>query len=305
MAAGLAASFKPGDEVVLTEMEHHSNILPWQALAKERGIKLVYVKVKEDGTLDLEHYRSLLNAKTKLVAAVYCSNTLGTVNPIDEMVIDAKKVGAQFLVDGAQSVSLVPTDVKELGCDYFCFSGHKIFAPFGIGVLYGRQEALSKLSLYQSGGSTVSKVTKEDAVFLQAPYCFEAGTPNVGGAVGIAAAIDYLEKLDFDEIHQHEKSLHKALCESIESVQGSRIVGFNKTQANIVSFYFEDMHFGDVAQILDQQNVAIRAGFHCTEPLVRRFQLQGTLRASLSIYNNFEDIEKFQKALVKAKEMLL
>lgn len=294
---------KEGDEILLTEMEHHGNIVPWQMAAEEKRAKIVPVRVLDNGELDMADFKAKLNARTKIVAVTACSNVLGTVNDIATIVAEAHKVGAKVLVDGAQIVSQEPVDVQALDCDFFAFSGHKLFAPFGIGVLYGKKELLEKMPPYQGGGSMISQVMFEKTTFNDVPFRFEAGTPNVEGAVGLHEALNFVTGLGFDKIKIHKKELLTAATEGLLKVPQIKIIGTAPNKGPILSFILEGSHHSDVGQILDQQGVAVRAGHHCTQPLMKRFGIAGTVRASFSIYNNMQDVESFLKGVKKAQEL--
>ncbi len=295
----------PGDEILLTYMEHHSNIVPWQMIAKERGLKIVAVPVTAEGEIRLEDFRKNISQRTKLVSMVHVSNALGTINPIAEMVRISREVGAITVVDAAQSVSTVKVDVQVLGCDFLAFSGHKLFGPNGVGVLYGRQELLNKMPPYQGGGSMISTVSFEGTNYLEAPQRFEAGTPPVAEAVGLAEAIRYFTSLGIENTKQHKKRLLALATERLKSIPGIRLVGEAEQKTAIVSFLLEGTHPSDIGQILDQQGVAVRVGHHCNQPLMTFFKIPGTVRASFTIYNNDADVDAFYKAVLKAKEILL
>lgn len=292
-----------GDEVLLTEMEHHGNIVPWQLAAQEKKARVVAARVLDNGELDMADFRLKLNAKTKIVAVTACSNVLGTVNNIAAIVAEAHKVGAKVLVDGAQIVSQEAVDVQALGCDFFVFSGHKLFAPFGIGILYGKKEILDQMPPYQGGGSMISSVSFDKTTFNEVPFRFEAGTPNVEGAIGLHAALEFIKTIGFEKIRAHKKSLLTAATEGLLQLPQVRVIGTAPGKGPILSFVLEGAHHSDVGQILDQQGVAVRAGHHCTQPLMKRFGITGTVRASFSIYNNMQDVESFLDGVKKAQEL--
>jgi cysteine desulfurase/selenocysteine lyase len=294
---------KEGDEILLTEMEHHGNIVPWQIVAETKKAKVIAVKVLDNGDLDMADFRAKLGPKTKIVAVTACSNVLGTVNDISTIVKEAHKVGAKVLVDGAQLVSQEAVDVQALDCDFFAFSGHKLFAPFGIGILYGKKEILDSMPPYQGGGSMIAKVSFEGTTFNDVPFRFEAGTPNVEGAIGLHEALQFLKTIGFDKIRAHKKELLAAATEGLLKIPQVKILGNSANKGPILSFNLEGAHHSDVGQILDQQGVAVRAGHHCTQPLMKRFGITGTVRASFSIYNNMQDVESFLKGVKKAQEM--
>lgn len=294
---------KEGDEILVTIMEHHANIVPWQIIAEEKKAKVLAVNVKDNGELDLEDFKAKLSQKTKIFAFTACSNTLGTVNDMKMLTAEAHKVGAKVLIDGAQIVSQEAVDVQAIGCDFFAFSGHKIFAPFGIGVLYGKKEILDQMPPYQGGGSMISKVSFEKTTFNEAPFRFEAGTPNVEGAIALHAALDFVTDIGFDKIKAHKKELLDAATEGLKKIPQVRIIGTAPHKGPVLSFVIEGTHHSDVGQILDQQGIAVRAGHHCCQPLMARFGISGTVRASFSIYNNMQDVESFLKAVKKAQEL--
>lgn len=294
---------KEGEEILLTEMEHHGNIVPWQIVAEEKKAQVKAVRVLDNGELDFADFKSKLSSKTKIVAVTACSNVLGTVNDIRNIVIEAHKVGAKVLVDGAQIVSQEVVDVQSLNCDFFAFSGHKLFAPFGIGVLYGKKELLDQMPPYQGGGSMISKVSFEKTTFNEAPFRFEAGTPNVEGAIALHTALEFVQEIGFDRIGTHKKELLTAATEGLLKIPQVEIVGTAPHKGPILSFNIEGSHHSDIGQILDQQGVAVRAGHHCTQPLMKRFGITGTVRASFSVYNNMQDVESFLTAVKKAQEL--
>lgn len=294
-----------GDEIVLTEMEHHSNIVPWQNLAQEKNLKLSYIPVLENGNLDLSSLDQIITSKTKLVSFTGCSNILGTINPIEKIVEQAKKVKAVTVLDAAQLVTQKKIDVKKWGIDFLVFSSHKLFGPYGFGALFGRKELLEKMPPYQFGGSMISSVKYEKSSYNSLPYKFEAGTPHIEGAIGTAAAIQFFNQFSIDEIFQHEKNLAEAFINHLKQIPEAKIFGESETKAAIVSFNLKGAHHSDIGQILDQQGVAVRVGHHCTQPLLAKFGLTGTVRASFSIYNNMNDVERLILALDKARKMLL
>lgn len=294
---------KEGDEILVTVMEHHANIVPWQIVAEEKKAKVLAVDVKDNGELDMEDFHKKLSSKTKIFAFTACSNTLGTVNDMKALTAAAHKVGAKVLIDGAQIVSQEAVNVADIGCDFFVFSGHKIFAPFGIGVLYGKKDLLDQMPPYQGGGSMISKVSFEKTTFNEAPFRFEAGTPNVEGAIALHAALDFVNSIGFDKIKAHKKQLLEAATEGLQKIPGVRIIGTAPHKGPVLSFVLEGAHHSDVGQVLDQQGIAVRAGHHCCQPLMARFGITGTVRASFSIYNNMQDVESFLKAVKKAQEL--
>ncbi len=294
-----------GDEIVLTELEHHANIVPWQILAQRKNCKLKYIPVTTEGDLDYSSLDQIITKKTKLISFSGCSNILGTLVDIKRLVAKAKEVGAVTVLDAAQLVSQKPIDVKNMNVDFLVFSAHKLFGPYGFGVLYGKKELLEKMPPYQLGGSMISNVNYVVTTFNELPFKFEAGTPHIEGAVGTAAAIDFFKSLNLTEIFNHEQSLMKKLVAGLQDISGVEFFGTAAEKAAIVSFNIKGAHHSDVGQILDQQGVAVRVGHHCTQPLLKKFDLTGTVRASISIYNNENDIDLFLAAIRKAKRMLL
>lgn len=304
VAQCLGQSLKPGDEILLTEMEHHSGIVPWQLVAEKTGAKIVAVAVTEAGEIDFKDLEKKISNKTKIASVVHCSNTLGTVNDVKAIAEKVHKVGGLMVVDGAQMVANRPVSVKDLNCDFYAFSGHKLFGPYGIGVLYGKKTLLDKLPPYQGGGSMISEVRFEKTTYHDIPHRFEAGTPNIEGALGLKAAIDYLGEQSWDDIHEHEEGLRRYTEDKLRMVPGLRIIGEAKDKAPIVSFVIDGIHPNDIGQILNEENVAVRTGHHCTQPLMAKLGIPATVRASLSIYNQQSDVDALVKAVIKAKEML-
>ncbi|MGH7139619.1 MAG: aminotransferase class V-fold PLP-dependent enzyme [Pirellulales bacterium] len=295
----------PGDEILLTEMEHHSNIVPWQQLAARTGAALRYVPVRDDGLLDLEAFQQLLSDRTKIVAVTAASNVLGTYTPVAQIVLQAHAAGAKVLVDAAQSVPHTTTDVQTLDADFLAFSGHKLMGPTGIGVLYGRQELLAAMPPFLGGGSMIRRVTLDGFEPADLPARFEAGTPPIVEAIGLGVAIDYLRGIGLEKVHQHERLLTAAVQDAIGSLSGVRIYGPPLEQkAGIVSFALSGIHAHDVAQILDQQGIAVRAGHHCAMPLHNRLGIAATTRVSFYLYNTLAEIEHLAPALEKVKRTL-
>ena len=305
----VAASFgeqniQAGDEILVSIMEHHSNLLPWQQLAKRKQAKLNFIEINSDGLLDMENLKSKINSKTKIVALTHVSNVLGTINPIKELTDLAHEKGAIVVVDGAQAVGHFPIDVAELNVDFYAFSGHKMFAPTGIGVLYGKKDLLDKMLPYRLGGEMIANVTREGATWAEVPYKFEAGTPNIAGAIGLGAAIDYLQSLDFDLIQKHEQELTSYALEKLKNISGLTIYGPQKSNGRIgvISFNLKNIHPHDLATALDLDGIEVRAGHHCAQPLMASLDTESTVRASLSIYNTKDDIDKLVSSLHEAKE---
>lgn len=305
----VAASFgeqniQAGDEILVSIMEHHSNLLPWQQLAQRKQAKLNFVEINSDGLLDIENLKSKINSKTKIVALTHVSNVLGTINPIKELTDLAHEKGAIVVVDGAQAVGHFPIDVAELNVDFYAFSGHKMFAPTGIGVLYGKKDLLDKMTPYRLGGEMIANVTREGAIWADLPYKFEAGTPNIAGAIGLGAAIDYLQSLDFELIQKHEQELTSYALAKLKNVSGLTIYGPQKSndRIGVISFNLKNIHPHDLATTLDLDGIEVRAGHHCAQPLMASLDTESTVRASLSIYNTKDDIDKLVSSLREAKE---
>ncbi len=298
-------SVKEGDEILITEMEHHGNIVPWQMLAEQVGAKVVAAGILDNGELDLEDFKKKLTSKTKIVSFTASSNVLGTNNDMKLLTKLAHAAGAKVVIDGAQIVSQAVINVQDIDCDFFVFSAHKLFGPFGFGAVYGKKALLETMPPYQGGGSMIAKVTIAKTTYNDVPFRFEAGTPHVEGAVGLHAAIDFIEKIGFDKVHTYEMELLKIATEKLSAIPDLKIFGTAANKGPIISFNLKGAHHSDVGQILDQEGVAVRAGHHCTQPLMTRLGVPGTVRASFSVYNNLEDIDALVKAVVKAREMLL
>jgi cysteine desulfurase/selenocysteine lyase len=304
VAASLgSAVLGPGDEVLVSWMEHHSNIVPWQLICARTGARLVAAPITESGELDLDAFGRLLSQRTKIVALVHVSNALGTVNPVKELTAKAHAAGALVLIDGAQAVAHRRVDVQDLDCDFYAFSGHKMYAPTGIGALYGRRRVLATLPPYQGGGEMILSVTFAETTYNALPHKFEAGTPNVTGAVALGAAIDYLARVDRNALARHEADLLAYATELVSQVEGSRIIGTAPDKAGVVSFVLEGIHAHDVGTILDQHGVAVRTGHHCAMPVMEHFEVPATVRASFGIYTNRADIDQLVHALHKAREI--
>jgi cysteine desulfurase / selenocysteine lyase len=292
-----------GDEIVITEMEHHSNIVPWQVLCEEKGAKVRVVPVTDSGELRVDEYDRLLNDRTRLVAVAHVSNVLGTVNPLADIVQRARARGIPVLVDGAQAVAHMPVDVQALGCDFYVFSGHKIFGPTGIGVLYGRKALLEAMPVYQVGGGQISRVTFERTTYADLPYKFEAGTPDIAGAIGLAAALEYVAAIGLDRISAYEHELLAYATGALSQVPGLRLTGTARDKASVLSFVLDDIHPHDVGTILDREGVAVRAGHHCCQPLMGRLGVPATARASLAMYNTRDEIDALIAALGTVREV--
>jgi cysteine desulfurase/selenocysteine lyase len=297
------ANVGAGDEIVLTEMEHHSNIVPWQILAQEKGARIRTVPLTDTGELQLDAFEKLLNDRTKIVAISHVSNVLGTINPVADMVRIAKNRGITVLVDGAQAVAHGVVDVQALGCDFYAFSAHKIFGPTGIGVLYGRAALLESMPVYQGGGGMIGRVSFDGTTYADLPYKYEAGTPNIAGAIGMGVALEYVMNIGPDRISAYEQELLAYATQKLSSVPGLRLIGTAAHKAAVVSFVLDDVHPHDVGTILDREGVAIRAGHHCCQPLMWRLGVAATARASFALYNTREEVDVLVKALGTVHEV--
>ena len=293
----------PDDEVLVTWMEHHSNIVPWQLACEKTGAKLRAVPINSNGELDLNEYTRLLTDKTKIVAVGHVSNALGTINPIEHIISTAHKVGALVVVDGAQSVPHIKIDVQAMDCDFYAFSGHKMYGPSGIGVLYGKKALLNDMPPYQGGGEMILTVSFEKTTYNELPCKFEAGTPNITGAVGLGATVDYLNSIDFDALSRYEADLLNHATEKFLELPGGRIIGTANKKASVLSFMLGDIHAHDLGTILDQDGIAIRTGHHCAMPVMDHFGIPATGRASFALYNNIEDIDRFILGLKESMEL--
>ncbi len=298
-------NIKEGDKIIVSELEHHSNIVPWQMLTDERHAELVALPVSDLGEIDLDAFEMLLDKNVKLIALNQVSNALGTINPVKKIIELAHKVGAKVLVDGAQAVAHFPVDVQDLDCDFYVFSGHKLYGPTGIGVLWGREELLNEMPPYHFGGEMIEKVSFAGTTFNCLPYKFEAGTPDICGAISLAAAVDYVMSFDRAEVEKHENALLAYAIAKSADIPGLRRIGESKTATGVFSFVIEGTHPADIGMLLDQQGVAVRTGHHCTQPLMDRFDLPGTVRASFAMYNTKQDIDRLFEALKKVLEFLV
>jgi cysteine desulfurase/selenocysteine lyase len=301
VASGLGATLQAGDEIVLSEMEHHANIVPWHFLRERKGVVLKWVRVTDDGALDLEHFQSLLGPKTRVVALSHMSNVLGTINPVMELARMAHEAGALVLLDGCQGVVHKPVDVKALDVDFYVFSGHKLYGPTGIGALYGKADRLAALPPYQGGGEMIGQVTFDEITYADPPHRFEAGTPPILEAIGFGAAIDFLSGLDRIAIAEHEHALYQRVREGLAGSNWLRVLGEAPGKGAILSFTVDGAHAHDVAQILDRYGIAVRAGTHCAEPLMKRFGVTSSARASFALYNTQEEADAFVDALTKTQ----
>lgn len=304
VASSYGASLKADDEIIISTLEHHSNIVPWQMLCERSGAKLRVIPLKADGSLDIEGYRELLNERTRIVALAHVSNALGTVNPVAQMIREAKVVGAVTLIDGAQAVAHFDVNVRALDCDFYAFSGHKLFGPTGVGVLYGRKALLEAMPPWLGGGEMIETVSFERSTWNRLPYKFEAGTPNIAGAIGMGAAITWLQAQDRPALAAHEAAVLADAEARAKQFSGMQLIGTAPGKVAVMSFLLDGAHPHDVGQLLDQQGVAVRTGHHCTMPLMDRLGIPGTIRASFSVYNDHSDVEQLFNALEKVKTFL-
>jgi cysteine desulfurase / selenocysteine lyase len=297
------ACVKPGDEIVITAMEHHSNIVPWQILGEQTGARLRVLPIDDEGQLLLDEIETMLTGKTRLIAVTEVSNALGTVNPITRIVQIARKRGIAVLVDGAQAVPHRRVDVRALDCDFYAFSAHKMFGPTGVGILYAKAPWLERLPPYQGGGSMISLVTLEKTHYAEPPYKFEAGTPDIGGGIALGATIDYLASIDLDAAAEHERDVLAYGIERLTSIEGVRLIGRPRERAGVISFVVDGVHAHDVGTILDREGVAIRAGHHCAMPVMQRYGVPATARASIAFYNTKEDMDALARGVLKVREV--
>ncbi len=305
VASSLGKKFvQAGDEIIISAMEHHSNILPWQVVCEEKGAVLKVIPISEKGEILLEEYKKLLSSKTKMVAITHISNTLGTINPVKQIVELAHEKGIPVLIDGAQAVPHQKVDVQGLDADFYCFSGHKLFGPTGVGILYGKEKWLNELPPYKVGGGTIKTVTFEKTVYADLPLKFEAGTPHIAGGIGLAAAIDYVNSIGLENIKEYEKELLHYATEKLSAISGLKIIGNAKEKASVISFVIEGLHPLDIGTILDKLGIAVRTGHHCTQPLMEFYCIPGTVRASFAFYNTKEEIDLLIAGIEKAVKML-
>ena len=297
------ANFSEGDEIILSQMEHHANIIPWQMIAEEKGAKIRVIPMNERGELILDEYEGMFNERTKFVSIIHVSNVLGTINPVKSMIETAHKFGVPVMIDAAQSIPHMKVDVQDLDCDFLTFSGHKMFALSGSGVLYGKKELLDKMPPYQTGGSMIRTVTFEKTTFAGLPEKFEAGTPAIATSIAIGAAIDYLNDIGMDNIAEYEHELLDYATKKLSAIEGVKIVGTAKEKASVISFTIENVHPHDIGTILDQQGIAIRAGHHCAQPIMKFFDIPATARASFAIYKTKEEVDKLAEAVSKVIEV--
>jgi len=304
IASSFGELLNPGDEVLISAMEHHSNIVPWQLLESRKKIKLKVIPIHKSGEIDLDAFENLLNEKTRLVSITHISNSLGIINPIKEIILKSHLVGAKVLIDGAQSIQHEKIDLQELDCDFFVFSGHKVYGPTGIGVLYGKSELLNIMPPYQGGGDMIEKVSFEKTTFNVLPFKFEAGTPNIVGGIALGTAFDFLDSLNFEQCKIHEMELLRYAEEQLTAIPGLQIFGNSKNKTSVISFNVGDIHPFDIGTLLDKQGVAVRTGHHCTQPIMDFYQIPGTIRVSFSIYNTKDEIDVFMAALNKSIQIL-
>jgi len=295
--------FNQGDEILISGLEHHANIVPWQIAAEKTGALIKVIPVLDSGALDMDAFKNLLNPKTKLLALSHISNALGTINPVEEMIALAKEKGALVLIDGAQSVPHMLVDVQALDCDFFCFSAHKIYGPTGIGVLYGKKAQLEKMPPYQSGGEMIKEVTFAGTTFNDLPYKFEAGTPNIAGGIGLLAAVEFMEEVGLEHIARREAELLAYATKKLKELGGVQFVGEAKEKAAVISFLVDGIHPSDLGSVLDKLGIAVRTGHHCAQPIMDRFEIPGTVRASFAVYNTETEIDVFIEGIDKVKKM--
>jgi cysteine desulfurase/selenocysteine lyase len=298
-------NLQPDDRILVSAMEHHSNIVPWQLIAEQTGAVVEPIPVDATGTINMLAFDAMLNGKVKMVAVGHVSNAMGSINPIEKIITMAKAVGARVLIDGAQAVSHFAVDLQKLNCDFYVFSAHKLFGPTGLGVLYGKKELLESMPPYQGGGEMIESVSFVKTTFNQLPYKFEAGTPDIAGAIGLGAAIDYLNQLDREAASAHEMALLRYAEEKARAMEGIKLVGTSEKKTSVMSFLIEGAHPADVGVLLDKQGIAVRTGNHCAQPIMDQFGIPGTVRASFSFYNTFEEVDRLFAAIEKAKTFLL
>lgn len=304
IASSFGELLSPGDEIIISAMEHHSNIVPWQLLESRKKIKLKVVPIHKSGEIDLNAFEKLLNEKTKLVSITHISNSLGIINPINEIIRKSHLVGAKVLIDGAQSIQHEKIDLQELNCDFFVFSGHKVYGPTGVGVLYGKSELLNIMPPYQGGGDMIEKVSFEKTTFNVLPFKFEAGTPNIVGGIALGTAFDFIDSLNFEQCQVHELELLRYAEAQLNAIPTIKIFGTSKNKTSVISFNVGNIHPFDIGTLLDKQGVAVRTGHHCTQPIMDFYQIPGTIRVSFSIYNTKDEIDLFVAALNKSIQIL-
>ena len=304
VASSYGELLQAGDEIIISAMEHHSNIVPWQMLCIRNGLGLRVAPINKKGELLMDEFEKMLSKKTKLVAITHISNTLGTINPVKEVIEKAHAVGAKVLVDGAQSIQHMRVDVKDLNCDFYVFSSHKVFGPTGIGVLYGKEDLLDRMPPYQGGGDMISRVTFERTTYNELPFKFEAGTPHIAGGICLGTAFQFLESIDMAAAEKHERELAKYAEDMLDTFEGLNIIGEAKNKTSVVSFTVDGLHPFDIGTLLDKQGIAVRTGHHCTQPLMDFYKIPGTVRASFAFYNTKQEIDTFVAALEKSISML-
>ncbi|HIG32775.1 MAG TPA: cysteine desulfurase [Flavobacteriales bacterium] len=304
IANGFRSLLKKGDEIIISELEHHSNIVPWQMCCELSGSTLKVIPLLDNGSLDMADFNNLLSKNTRLVAVSHVSNTLGTINPIKEIIEKSHSVGAKVLIDGAQAASHICLNMQELDADFYCFSAHKMYGPTGVGVLYGKEEILNTLPPYQGGGEMIKEVSFEKTTYASLPYKFEAGTPNIAGIIAFKSAIDFITELRIENIAKYEDELLQYATSEILKIEGVKIYGTSKNKSAIISFNIEDLHPYDIGTIVDKMGIAIRTGHHCTQPIMKRYNIPGTVRVSLAVYNTKTEIDICINAIKKAQEML-
>ena len=304
VANGYRSLLNKGDEIIISEMEHHSNIVPWQMCCEDSGATLKVIPILDDGDLDMEAFENLLSEKTKLVAITHISNALGTINPIEEIITATHKVGAKILIDGAQATPHTSVNVQGLDVDYYCFSAHKMYGPTGVGVLYGKEALLDELPPYQGGGEMIKEVSFEKTTYADLPHKFEAGTPNIAGVVAFKASLDFITNLGIENIAKHEDQLEQYATEQLSKISGMQFIGEAKKRAALVSFNIEGLHSYDIGILLDKMGVAIRTGHHCAQPIMEHYKIPGTARISFAIYNTKQEIDVCITAIKKAQTML-
>lgn len=297
------ALLSEGDNIIISQMEHHANIVPWQIIAKEKKAEIRVIPINNLGELILEEIDSLIDDKTKFISLNHVSNSLGTVNPVQELIQKAHENDIRIMIDGAQAVQHMKVDVSQLDVDFYCFSGHKMYGPTGIGILYGKKEILDKMQPYQGGGDMIKSVTFEKTIYNDVPHIFEAGTPNIAGAIGLSKAIEFIEKITLDKIEKHEMDLLNYATEKIRNIEHVKIIGNSEEKASVISFVIEGIHPHDIGTIMDNLGIAIRAGHHCTQPIMDFYEVPATARASFAIYNTKEDVDKLVEGIKKTKEV--
>tara|TARA_B100000787_G_scaffold127812_1_gene96864 strand:- start:189 stop:1334 length:1146 start_codon:yes stop_codon:yes gene_type:complete len=304
VASGYRSLLNKGDEIIISELEHHSNIVPWQMCCEQSGATLKVIPLLDNGTLDMAEFGNLLSKNTKLVSIAHISNTLGTINPIEKIIEKAKAVGAKVLIDGAQAASHISINMQSLDADFYCFSAHKLYGPTGVGILYGKEDVLNELPAYQGGGEMIKEVSFKKTTYAGLPHKFEAGTPNIAGVVAFKAAINFITGLGINNIAKHEEELLKYATEEVLKIEGLRIYGTAKNKSAIISFNINELHPYDIGMIVDKMGIAVRTGHHCTQPIMDKFNIPGTARISLAVYNTKDEIDICIKAIKKAKIML-